>query len=215
MLDPDGDITRYLTAKGAIRMPQWACYHSDLYVSSIFGKGIGIIGCAVGAPYAVLVAEELFASGCRMLISVTSAGMLRPDLLKENALYIIEKSVRGDGVSARYLLRDEVASIGGQLNRRIHVTLRKSNIEVGTCTAWTTDAPFRETRSAIEQALALGAECVEMESAGLYAFAKACKREVVCIAHITNTMGKAGNDFEKGRDNGVISILSVLKYIVR
>ena len=34
----------------------------------------GIIGYAVGAPFAVLVAEELFASGCELLISITSAG---------------------------------------------------------------------------------------------------------------------------------------------
>ena len=38
----------------------------------------GIIGCAVGAPFAVLVAEELFACGCRMVISVTSAGQIEP-----------------------------------------------------------------------------------------------------------------------------------------
>jgi len=33
--------------------------------------------CAVGAPFAVLVAEQLFASGCRLLISVTSLARLR------------------------------------------------------------------------------------------------------------------------------------------
>ncbi|HWE20798.1 MAG TPA: hypothetical protein VG758_27105 [Hyphomicrobiaceae bacterium] len=37
---------------------------------------LGFIGFAVGAPFAVLVAEQLFASGCQLLISMTSAGRL-------------------------------------------------------------------------------------------------------------------------------------------
>jgi uridine phosphorylase len=32
VLDPDGDIVRYLLSKGsAIRDAGWACYHTDLY----------------------------------------------------------------------------------------------------------------------------------------------------------------------------------------
>jgi hypothetical protein len=32
------------------------------------GRSYGILGCAVGASYAVLVAEQMFVSGCRLLI---------------------------------------------------------------------------------------------------------------------------------------------------
>ena len=35
---------------------------------------ISIVGRVVGASYAVLVAEELFALGCELLVSITSAG---------------------------------------------------------------------------------------------------------------------------------------------
>ena len=73
ILDPDGDIVRYLAATDqADRDPCWACYHTDLYRFEHAGLTFGIVGCAVGAPFAVLVAEEMFASGCRLLISVTS-----------------------------------------------------------------------------------------------------------------------------------------------
>ena len=37
-----------------------------------------MVGCAVGASFAVLVAEEMFASGCELLISVTSSGQITP-----------------------------------------------------------------------------------------------------------------------------------------
>lgn len=75
VLDPDGDIVRRLITDGRARPePPWACYHSEMYFFSHAGETFGIVGCAVGATYAVLVAERMFASGCRLLISVTSAG---------------------------------------------------------------------------------------------------------------------------------------------
>src|SRR5215470_10962866 len=70
ILDPDGDIVRRLRQTGrAQRFAGWPCYHTELDTFGVAGATVGIIGCAVGAPFAVLVAEELFASGCRFLLS--------------------------------------------------------------------------------------------------------------------------------------------------
>ncbi|MBV9533292.1 MAG: uridine phosphorylase, partial [Bradyrhizobium sp.] len=64
VLDPDGDIVRSLLARGEARLQSgWACYHTQLYSFTRGGIDFGIVGCAVGAPYAVLIAEEMFASG--------------------------------------------------------------------------------------------------------------------------------------------------------
>ena len=64
VLDPDGDIVRHLRATGAAELDLvWACYHSELYHFERNGREYGIIGCAVGASYAVLVAEQMFAAG--------------------------------------------------------------------------------------------------------------------------------------------------------
>src|SRR5271157_6025705 len=77
ILDPDGDIVRRLKRSGeAKRLDAWPCYHTDLYTFPLAGQMAGIVGCVVGAPFAVLVAEELFACGCHTLISVTSAGQI-------------------------------------------------------------------------------------------------------------------------------------------
>ena len=56
----------------------WPCYHTELFTFTVGTRVVGIIGCAVGAPFAVLIAEELFASGCDLLISITSAGQITP-----------------------------------------------------------------------------------------------------------------------------------------
>ena len=77
VLDPDGDLSSYIRDSSVGKYnPCWACYHTDLYNVEIEGLSVGIVGRAVGASFAVLVAEELFASGCRLLISITSAGRL-------------------------------------------------------------------------------------------------------------------------------------------
>ena len=75
VLDPDGDLLRRLRRTGEAQLfDGWPCYHTELYAFPLAGETVGIVGCAVGAPFAVLIAEEMFASGCELLVSVTSAG---------------------------------------------------------------------------------------------------------------------------------------------
>src|SRR5262245_54069427 len=77
VLDPDGDLVRRLKSNGRARLdPSWSCYHTELYRLAQEGLEFGLVGCAVGSSFAVLIAEQLFASGCELLISVTSAGQL-------------------------------------------------------------------------------------------------------------------------------------------
>src|SRR5262249_22620711 len=77
ILDPDGDILRALRRTGRAQPAAgWACYHTELFEFTQERERFGIIGCAVGASFAVLLAEELFVSGCRFLVSMTSAGQI-------------------------------------------------------------------------------------------------------------------------------------------
>src|SRR5215204_6794487 len=55
VLDPDGDILRGLRRAGRASLsPAWACYHTELYEFTQADMRFGIIGCAVGASFAVL-----------------------------------------------------------------------------------------------------------------------------------------------------------------
>jgi len=81
ILDPDGDIVRALRTDGRGQpFPVWACYHTEMLAFDLAGERVGIVGCAVGASFAVLVAEQMFASGCRLLLSITSAGRIASEL---------------------------------------------------------------------------------------------------------------------------------------
>ena len=103
LLDPDGDIVRYLERVGeAEQINQWACYYTEMWRFQRDGLEFGVVGCAVGAPFAVLVAEQMFASGCRFLISITSSGQITP--VGEAPYYIlIDRALRDEGASYHYL----------------------------------------------------------------------------------------------------------------
>ena len=102
VLDPDGDLYRHLRDSGARRDPYWACYHTELWDFDVDDTTVGVLGCAVGAPFAVLVAEQLFVSGCHFLVSVTSAGQLVP-AGEVPYLVLIDRALRDEGTSHHYL----------------------------------------------------------------------------------------------------------------
>jgi uridine phosphorylase len=60
-----------------------------------------------------------------------------------------------------------------------------------------------------------GILAVEMEAAALYALAEAKGYAIVCFAHVTNQMGQAEDDFEKGSAGGAAVSLQVLGMAAR
>jgi len=210
ILDPDGDIVRALRNAGRTRRsPGWACYHTDLFEFEHGSEGFGIIGCAVGASFAVLLAEQLFASGCRFLVSMTSAGQI-VEHAPPPYFVLIERALRDEGTSYHYLPPAEFAAADERLVDAAANALAASGQRVARGACWTTDAPFRETASAIQSCRARNILAVEMEAAGLYAFARARRKPVLCFAHVTNQMAVNEGDFEKGEADGSSGSLSVI-----
>lgn len=210
LLDPDGDILEYLLKTGNVKLNNcWACYHTKLYTMEQDGLEFGIIGCVVGASFAVLIAEQLFVSGCELLISVTSSGIIKK--VSDSINYIlIKEAVRDEGTSYHYLPEEKISSINSELLIHLENTLIKESPHVLIGKSWTTDAPYRETPSAIENMKIADVNVVEMEAAALYAFAEAKNKKVICFAHITNSMAQNGLDFEKGQENGSITSLQLI-----
>src|ERR1700687_3181062 len=115
ILDPDGDIVRRLRHTGQARRHEgWPCYHTQLDTFTLAGQSVGIIGCAVGAPFAVLIAEELFASGCQLLLSLTSSGQIVP-AGSTPYFVIIDRALRDEGTSYHYAAPSEYAEAEAEL----------------------------------------------------------------------------------------------------
>jgi uridine phosphorylase len=91
VLDPDGDLVDFLHASGAAqRHPTWACYHTTLATFKHHEVEFGLLGRVVGAPFAVLVAEELFASGCQLLMGQSGEDFEKGEVLgSQTLLHII------------------------------------------------------------------------------------------------------------------------------
>jgi uridine phosphorylase len=157
----------------------------------------------------VLIAEELFASGCRLLISVTSAGQITP-VQAPPYFVVIDRALRDEGTSYHYVATSEYSEADAHLTTLAREALSGAGMPVSVGASWTTDAPFRETEEAIAAASRAGILAVEMEAAALYAFAKARRKSVLCFAHVTNQMGRIEGDFEKGSADGAKESLRVI-----
>lgn len=215
ILDPDGDILRWLNQAGrAKRLDAWPCYHTELHTFSLAEATVGIIGCVVGAPFAVLIAEELFACGCRLLLSVTSAGQVVA-AGPPPYFVVIDRALRDEGTSYHYAAPSEFAAADPRLVAAAIAALEREGLRAFVGASWTTDAPFRETAEAIEAARNRGILAVEMEAAALYAFARTRDAAVLCLAHVTNTMGQSEGDFEKGEADGTAASLTILETLVK
>ncbi|HUZ60908.1 MAG TPA: nucleoside phosphorylase [Hanamia sp.] len=214
LLDPDGDLADYLIRqKLASKNECWACYHSSLYTFRLDSIEIGIIPCIVGSSYAVLVTEQLFVSGCSLLISITSAGIInQPNNSKRFAL--ITNAIRDEGTSYHYLPPGKPSTLKREILQILSPSMQKSGCPFFEALSWTTDAPYRETQSAIDKMKQQNIVCVEMEAAALYALSQVKNYRIICFAHLTNSMGRSVGDFEKGEEFGNLDTLRLIRSLL-
>jgi uridine phosphorylase len=195
VIDPDGDIVTHVRRVcAASQSKSWACFHTRMWEWTANNVRCGIIGHVVGGSFSVLVAEQLFVSGCELLVNIASAGQIT-NIGRPPYYILIERALRDEGTSYHYLppsayveadpaLVELAARAFGCAGRRVH-------------------------RGATELRRREGILAVEMEAAALYAFAAAWSRPVICLAHVSNRLGCVEGDFEKGKGNGASSSLEL------
>jgi uridine phosphorylase len=210
VIDPDGDMVDHIRQRfAATPCRHWACYHTRMWEWTAGGVRCGIIGRVVGGSFSVLVAEQLFASGCRLLVNVASAGQIT-EAGPPPYYILVERAMRDEGTSYHYLPPSTYAAADPDLVAFARDALARAGHAPHVGATWTTDAPFRETAATIALRRAAGILAVEMEAAALYAFAAACRRPVICLAHVSNQLGCVEGDFEKGEGNGASTSLALV-----
>jgi uridine phosphorylase len=210
VLDPDGDIVAHVRRTfDATPCRHWACYHSRMWTWRLGELSCGIIGRVVGGSFSVLVAEQLFASGCGLLVNIASAGQIT-DVGPPPYYVLVERALRDEGTSYHYLPPSNYVAADPALLTLASDALARAGHQVYRGDTWTTDAPFRETAESIARRRREGILTVEMEAASLYAFAAASRRPVLCLAHVSNQLGCVDGDFEKGDGNGAAGSLDLV-----
>lgn len=209
-LEFDGDLTDWLVEQQiAVAFRSWACFHTTMFSLDLEGLRCGIIARTIGGPYAVLIAEQLHAAGASLIIGLTSAGRVAPELPLPG-IVVATKAIRDEGTSYHYLPPGEDATCPSCLTLPIARELSLSGFAVRTGKVWTTDAPYRETNRQLGKWEREGALAVEMQAASLFAFAKARNANVAVVARVSNAVDHEGSQFDTGSNEQGLEILKAL-----
>ena len=145
----------------------------DLYaVRSTNGRVAVLTGFGLGAPIVAAQAEELIALGATRLVSIALAGGIAPDL-EPGAIVVPTAAFRDEGTSHHYLAPAREVEGDRVLATALEHALVRRGAEVRRGPAWSTDAPYRETREEVTAFGAQGVLAVDMELAALLAVAEA------------------------------------------
>jgi len=211
ILEFDGDLTDWLVGMGlATRWRPWACFHTSMETVEVDGERVGVIARTIGGPYAVLVAEQLAASGVRVILGLTSAGQVSPEL-EIPSLVIPTTAIRDEGTSYHYLPAAESVDGDAGLALALEAELGGLGLPVVTGPVWTTDAPYRETSEQLQQHASKGVLAVEMQAASMFAFGAARGVQCGVVAHVTNGVDHSAEaQFDKGTHRLEFEILNAM-----
>ena len=198
LMDFDGDVCDWLVESGrAARCASWACFHTPMWSIEIDGELCGIVPRTIGGPYAVLAAEQLAASGAKLILGLTSAGRVDPSLPLPSFV-VATGAIRDEGTSHHYVAPGAFIAAPAGVIEPLCAGLAGLGRAVSQGVVWTTDAPYRETRSQLAKYAEAGVLAVEMQAASLFAFAAARGAAVGVVAQVTNAVDRTDEAFDKG-----------------
>jgi uridine phosphorylase len=212
ILEFDGDLTDWLVREGlAKRFEPWACFHTSMFTITLDGVTCGIISRTIGGPYAVLIAEQLHAAGVKLIVGLTSAGRVAPDL-PVPCLVIAASAIRDEGTSYHYLPPSGAVECSSEIVPILERELAATGWPVRVGSVWTTDAPYRETERQLKKWAHAGVLAVEMQAASLFAFGMARQASVACVAMVSNAIDHTGEQFDTGsQQDGLRIVRAILR----
>jgi uridine phosphorylase len=133
----------------------------------IGGMPVSVALLPVGAPWTVVLCEQMIVCGAKAIIVAGAAGSLQ-EAAKVGAFAVPTSALREEGTSYHYAPASLEATPSPDLAAALVERCRARGIEPFTGTNWTTDAPFRETRGKVERYSARGILSVDMEASAMF-----------------------------------------------
>lgn len=211
ILDPYGDIAGPLARAGrGKRHRGWACFHTEMWTAQVDGRDVGIVTGALGAAWAVLVAEELAASGCRVVVSISPALPVDPPGPLP-CVVLIDRALRDEAVSSRHPSTGRWSRLDATVAAGLAGAFDGLPIRVRTAAARSTAAPCRVPAVALTRAATNRdrVSCVDTDAAALYAFASGWGGVIVCLAHLDTATVTSGAEVTWGAGVGAETLLAV------
>lgn len=129
------------------------------------------IGPVISSPVAVMVLEQMIASGVKNIIALGCAGSLQSHLLVGDCL-LATGAISEEGTSSHYLPGEKKPMANPESLDFLRKILTKENIPFQEGMVWTTDAPYRELVWKVKQYQQASICAVEMEISALYTVAQ-------------------------------------------
>ena len=163
-------------------------FFGDTHLLDDTGGTVALVAdFGIGAPVAAVMLEDLIALGCRRVVSMGTTGGMDPTLVVGDLL-VCTGAIRDEGTSHHYLPSDEPAVADAALTERVEAVLRERGEAYRTGRAWTTDAPYRETKEEVERHVADGVPVVEMEAAALFAVGQVRGAQVASLLVVSDVL---------------------------
>lgn len=166
------DLYHLCELAGYARNAYRRLFMSRLYFDRHSPQGYAVAGPFVGAPYAVMLLENLIAWGARQFIFVGWCGAIS-DRVKIGDIILPTSGYRDEGTSKHYGAEDNSRyQADFPMLAKVRQVLATNHCDFHEGAVWTTDAIYRETRDAVFAYRQLGVLAVEMEISALYAVAR-------------------------------------------
>ncbi len=168
---------------------------SQIYLGDDPAQRYAIVGPVVGAPYAVILLENLIAWGARKILFFGWCGAVRPEV-KIGDVIVPTAAVIDEGTSKHYglgctplqdlnnLMQENPVDLPKGVDlapnklcvsrpstfivKTTKDTLHKKGVDFQEGSVWTTDAIYRETREKVSFFQKKGVLAVEMETSALF-----------------------------------------------
>ena len=135
--------------------------------------------------------EEMIVSGARRVIEVgLCGGLLRS--LRVGEIVVANRALVDEGTSSLYHQKADAFDASEELTRQVEQTLKKKKTPHKIGTVWTTDAPYRETRTKLLRFRQKGAVGVNMETSALFAVAKFRRIEIASLQVVSDLVLERG-----------------------
>jgi len=162
--------------------------HLELYRFRAAGASLGAAYAGLGAPAAALALEELAGLGIKSFVAVGSAGGLQRKM-RLGEYVLCSHAVREEGTSYHYAAPARFAYADAGLTKRLAEGMTKHKLAFRRGSSWTTDAPYRETRSKVRRYQKEGVLAVEMEASALFTVAEARGVKMSACFAISDLLG--------------------------
>jgi len=139
-----------------------------LFTGKLGRNPVSLVQLPVGAPGTVMFMEELIACGANTFLGLGWAGSLQR-CAPVGTLLLPTACIREEGTSPHYFPDEVVLAPDSDLVGLLEAAADAVGVQTLKGPLWTTDAPYRETRTKISAYRAQGVLGVDMETSAMYA----------------------------------------------